>query len=47
MMGKMGLEPILPVKVPIIVCTMLNFDGDGDGVSTCKQTFKVLIDQNK
>ena len=41
-MGRMGLEPILPVKVPVTIGTILNFDGDcdcdGHGVGTCKQT---------
>ena len=36
----MGLEAILPVKLPVTISTMLNIDGDcdGDGVGTCKQT---------
>ena len=42
MTGWMGLEPILPVKVPITMGTMLNFDGDchgdGHGIGMCKQT---------
>ena len=42
-MGRMGLEPILPVKVPATIGTMLNFDGDCDGdrhgVGTCKHSF--------
>ena len=33
--GRMGDRPILPVKLPVI---MLNFDGDGHGVGTCKHT---------
>ena len=32
----MGLEPI----VPITIGTMLNFDGDGDGVATCNHNLK-------
>ena len=40
--GRMGLEPILPVKLSVTISTMLNFDGecDGDGhsVGMCKQT---------
>ena len=31
----MGLEPILPVRLPVTIDTMLNCDGDG--VGTCKQ----------
>ena len=34
-MGRMGVEPILPIKQPITIGTMLNFDGDSVGV--CKQ----------
>ena len=29
--GRMGTEPILSIKRPISIDTMLNFDGDGDG----------------
>ena len=40
--GRMGVEPISPVKVCVIIDTMLNFEGDfygrGNGVITCKQT---------
>ena len=40
--GKMGLPPILPIKRPITIGTMINLDGDcdddGDGVGPCKQT---------
>ena len=43
MTSRMGLEPILPVKLSVTISTMLNFDGhcdcDGNGVTTCKQTF--------
>ena len=45
-MEKMGVQPILPIKVSVIFDTMLNFDGDfdghGDGDVTCKQTSAVL-----
>ena len=36
----MGVQPILPVKVPITIDTVLNgdFDGHCDGDITCKQT---------
>ena len=46
---RMGDRSILPVKMPVTICTMLNFDGDGDSVGTCKQTFKpnVLLDNVK
>ena len=41
-MGRMGVQPILPVKVPVTIGTMLNFDGDcdgdGHGVGTCKHS---------
>ena len=41
MTGRMGLEPILPVRQPVTISTMLNFDSDGDGigdgVGMCKQ----------
>ena len=39
LMGRMGVEPILFVKLPITIDTMLNFGGDGDGVETRKHTF--------
>ena len=38
-MGRMGLEPILPVTN----CSMLNFDGDDDGVGMCKQALRINI----
>ena len=42
--GQDGLEPILPVILPVTIEIMLNFyrhcDGDGDGVGTCKQAFR-------
>ena len=42
--GWLGLEPILPVRVPVTIGMMLNFDGhfdgDGHGNVTCNQTFR-------
>ena len=37
--GWMGCTPNLPVKVPITIGKMLNFDNDGhrDGYVTCEQ----------
>ena len=39
---RMGVQPILSVKVSVIIDTMLSFDGDFDEQSddgtTCKQT---------
>ena len=29
--GRMGMEPILPVKQPVTIDIMLNFDSDGHG----------------
>ena len=37
--GRMGMEPILPVKQPVTIDTMLNFDGDGVGM--CKQALSL------
>ena len=41
--GRMGSIPILPVRLPVTIITMLNFDrhcdGDGNGLGTCKQAF--------
>ena len=38
----MGLEPIVSVKVPVTIGTVLHFDGDrdgdGNGVGKCKHT---------
>ena len=46
-MGRMGVQPIFPIKVSVTIGTMLNFDSDfdghGDGDITCKQTLSVLI----
>ena len=39
LMGRMGLEPILPVRRPVTIDTMLNFGGHCDGAGTCKQAF--------
>ena len=38
LMDRMGSVPILPVKWTVTIGTMLNFDGDGHGDGTCKQT---------
>ena len=42
---RFGFGPILPVKVSVIIDTMLKFDGDFDGHcvrdDTCKQTLSV------
>ena len=38
LMGRMYLEAILTVKLPVTISTMLNFDGDGNGVRKCKHT---------
>ena len=37
------MEPILPVKQPITVDIMLNFDGDGSGIGMCKQPLSVQV----
>ena len=29
--GKMGVEPILPIRRAITISTMIKIDGDGDG----------------
>ena len=38
---RMGLEPILPIRWPVTISTMFNFDGVGigDGVGMCNQAF--------
>ena len=41
LMDRMGSVPILPVKRTITIDTMLYFDGDGHGDSTCKQAFRL------
>ena len=42
--GRMGLEPILSIKVPVTIGPMLYFnsdcDSDGHGVGTCKHILK-------
>ena len=35
---RMGVQPVLPVKVSVIIDTMLNFDGDFDEHGDGKQT---------
>ena len=37
---RISSRPILPVKVPIIIGIMFNFDGHDRGNVTCKQTLK-------
>ena len=48
--GRMGLEAILPVKLPVTIDTMLNFDGhsdgDGDGAGMCKQALSFDFEMN-
>ena len=43
----MGLQPILPVKLPVASGTMINFDGDcdgdGHGIGTCKHSFSPFL----
>ena len=41
--GRIGQSPILPVKLPVTINTMFNFDVhcDGDGVGRCKHTLKL------
>ena len=41
--GRMSVEPILPVKVPVTTSVMLNFDGPNFGVGTCEQGFTQLL----
>ena len=44
-MDRMGVQPILPVKVSVTIDIMLNFDDEfdryGNGNVTCKQIFSV------
>ena len=40
MAGRMGVQPILPVRVPVIIDTMINFDGGRHGDVMCKQSFR-------
>ena len=37
----MGPRPNLPVKVPVTISTMINFNRPNFGVVTCEQAFKV------
>ena len=45
--GRMGREPILPVRQPVTIGTIIKLDGDGDGigdgVGMCKQAFTTCI----
>ena len=49
LMNRMGVQPILPVKVSITINTMLNFDGDfdRDGDVICKQKIRNNTDQQE
>ena len=44
-MDRLGVQSILPIKVSVIISTMLYFDNDFDGHIdcdvTCKQTIRV------
>ena len=40
--GRMGVEPILPVRLPVTTGTIIKLDGDGDGVGMCKHVKKHL-----
>ena len=40
--GKMGVEPILPVRRPVTKIQG-KLDGNGDGVGMCKQAFIICI----
>ena len=48
--GRIGSVPILSIKWPVSIDTMINLDGDGDrdgdghgdGDSTCKQALTVV-----
>ena len=50
--GRMGDRSILPVKLPVTIDIMFNFDrhcdgdGNGNGVRTCKHTF-TLADHSR
>ena len=43
--GKMGVEPILPIRRAITISTMIKLDGDwhGEGVGTCKHTLRKTL----
>ena len=47
--GRMGTEPVLPIKRSVSIGTMINFEGDGhahgDGYGTCKKALRE--EQNK
>ena len=47
--GRMGLEAILTVRVPITIGTMLISDGDCEGeehgVGACKQTLTLHVNR--
>ena len=42
----MDVEPILPIKQPVTIGTIIKLNGDGvgdgDGVGICKQAFSIL-----
>ena len=40
-MERMGVQPILPIKVSITINTMLNIDRHGDSDVTCEQTLSL------
>ena len=45
--GRMGMEPILPIKVPVTISIMLNFNGlncvPDFGVGMCEHAFTALL----
>ena len=43
LMERMGIQPILPIKVSIISDTMLDVDGHGHGDITCRYTFTIAL----
>ena len=47
--GRMGVEPILPVRQTVTIGTIVKLDGDGhgDGIGTCKHTLNVNIISKK
>ena len=45
--GRMDLEPILSVKMPVIIGSVLNFYGEGHSDSVCKQTFTHSVIRNR
>ena len=40
LMDRIALKPILAIKWSVTIGIVMNFDGDGDGEGTCKQTFR-------